>query len=153
MKSSSRALAIFGGVLGLLIVVTLVLVLVTANQPVRLLPESSPEGVVQRYFLAIDEADYATAWSYLAPRPPGDRLTFEDWQRGFAFTTDRPAYKATLGETKITGEQATVEVVIDVFRRPGGLFDNPVNTNHVSFFLRRESGSWKIIDPIYAVFY
>ena len=97
MKSSSRALAIFGAVIGLLAVVALILVLVTSNQPVRLLPENTPEGVVQRYILALDRGDYPGAWSFVAPQPSEKPMTFEDWRRSMAFPAERPAYKATLG--------------------------------------------------------
>ncbi len=149
MKPSSRALLIFGAAIGLLAALTLVLVLTTANRPVALLPEDEPEGVVQRYLIAIDEGDYAAAWSYLSPRPPDDRMTYEDWLVSVTPSPNQPAYKASLGETSISGDKATVEVIVDVFRERGGLFDNPVSTSYVTFVLNRDGASWKITSPTY----
>jgi hypothetical protein len=149
MTSSRRVLLFFGAVIGLLAVVALVLVLITSNQPVRLLPENTPEGVVQRYILALDQGDYAVAWSFLAPQRFEKPMTFEDWRRSMNLPGERPAYKATLGQINITGDFATVEVVIDTFRNYGGLFDNPVNTNRVLFSLQRTGPTWKITDPFY----
>ena len=150
MKSSNRALAIFGAAIGLLALVTLVLVLVTGNRPVKLLPGDTPQGVVQRYLLAIDQSDYLTAWNYLAPQvPDGKPQTYEQWRQSFTYPADRPAYKATLGASRIDGGQATVDVVIDTFRQYNGLFGNPVSTTRITFFLQQDGGTWKITDPTY----
>ena len=149
MKSSSRSLVIFGAVIGLLVVVALVMVLVTSGQPIKLFSADTPEGVVQRYLLALDMGDYVTAWSYLAPQPSDKPMTFDDWRRSFNFQATRPAYKATLGATQVTGDLATVEVIIDTFRQSNGLFNNPVSTNRVIFSLQRSGATWKITDPTY----
>lgn len=149
MRTSSRALAIFGAAIGLLTLVALIMVLVTSGRPVELRPEDTPEGVVQRYMMAIDKGEYLTAWSYLEPPYVEKPQTFEDWSRSLSFQGARAAYKATLGPTKISGSFATVEIIIDTFRQSSGLFDNPVNTNRVVFSLRWNGSAWKITDPVY----
>jgi len=150
MKSSNRLLVIFGGVIGLLAIITLAVVLATANQQPPLLPQGTPEGVVQRYLLAIDSGDYQAAYGYLS-FPPGDKTTTYDmWRQSFNYpSSTRPAYKATLIRSVTSGDSASVDVSIDVFRPSGGLFENPVSTSMVSFTLQRISGSWKITSPTY----
>jgi hypothetical protein len=141
---------IFGAVIGVLALVALVMVLATSNKPVKLLPDDTPEGVVQRYILAIDQGDYLSAWNYLSPAPIDKApQTYEDWRRSFSFGGTRPAYKATLGPTHLNGDMATVEVIIDTFRQTDGLFNNPVYTNRVAFSLTRMGTGWKITDPTY----
>ena len=149
MKSSGRSLVIFAGAIGGLALVALILVLVTSNQPVKLFAEETPEGVVQRYLQALDRGDYQAAWTYLSPQPSGQTMTFEEWRRNFLSPATRAAYKATLGPVQITGDQATAEVIIDTFSQSDGLFNNPVYTNRITFFLTRSGASWKITDPIY----
>jgi hypothetical protein len=122
MKSSKRLLAIFAGAVGLLVLVTLLLVLIGGNKPVEMLPEGSPEGTVQRYLLAIDGGEYLEAYSYLSPLLE-EKLTYENWQTSFNYPSERPAYRVTLGQSNASGDDATVEVVVDVFRS-GSPFDN-----------------------------
>lgn len=145
MKSSKRLLAIFTGAVVLLALVTLLLVLIGGNKPIEMLPEGSSEGTVQRYLLAINDGEYLEAFSYLSPLPE-EKLTYENWQTSFNYPSERPAYRVTLGHSSTSGDDATVEVVVDVFRN-GSPFDNPVNSNHVVFILKRISGTWKITSP------
>ena len=148
MKSSKGLLLLFAGAIALLALVTLLLVLIGGSKPVALLPDNSPEGTVQRYLLAIDSMDYQMAFSYIS-LPPGDKTTYDIWQQSFSFQSDRPAYKVTLGQSHVTGDEATVEVVVDVFRVNSGLFNNPVNSSRVDFLLTRSNGVWRITSPTY----
>ena len=146
MKSSSRWLLAFGAAIGVLVIVTIVLVL-TMVRPggAPLLPENTPEGTVQRYFLALQKEDYMTAYSYLIP-PPSEKYPYQEWSRPFSSSGEKPEWKVTLGKSAVKGSEATVDVVVDVFR-PGGPFDNPVSTQRVTFFLKQEGTSWKITSP------
>lgn len=145
MKSSKRLLAIFAGAVGLLALVTLLLVLLVGNKPVEMLSVDSPEGTVQRYLMAIEDGEYLDAFNYLSPLPD-EKLTYENWQMSFNYPSERPAYRVTLAQSDTSGDNATVEVVVEVFRS-GSPFDNPVNSNHVIFILEHISGSWKITSP------
>jgi hypothetical protein len=149
MKSSNRLLVIFAAVIGLIAVVTLAIALATGNQQPQLLPDGTPQGVVQRYLLAIDNADYQTAYSYLS-FPPGDKTTTYDmWRQSFNNASPNNAYRATLLNTSVSGTSATVNVSIDVFRGSGGLFKNPVSSSVVSFSLQNIGGAWKITNPTF----
>jgi hypothetical protein len=146
---SNRILALFAGVIGLLAIVTLLLVLVSSNKPVKLLSESTPEGVVQGYLLSIDSGEYLKAFNYLSLSPDDKTTNYDMWRQSLGFPSQRPAYKVTLGKSTISGTEASVDVVVDVFRSGGGAFNNPVNTNRVTFILKSIDGAWKITSPTY----
>jgi len=145
VKSSSRLLLAFGAVIGALVIVAIVLVLTMPTHETPLLPEDTPEGIVQRYFLALQAEDYVTAYSYLSP-PPSEKYPYEEWSGPFTSPGEKPGFKVTLGKSAVKDSEATVEVVVDIFR-PSGPFDNPVRTNYVTFFLKKEGTSWKITSP------
>jgi hypothetical protein len=145
VKTSSRWLLIFGVIIGVLVIAAVALVLTMPPKDMPLLPENTPEGTVQRYFMALQAEDYLTAYSYLSP-PPTEKYPYEEWRSPFTSFEGKPAFKVTLGKSAVKDSQATVDVVVDVFR-PGGPFDNPVRTNQITFFLKKEETSWKITSP------
>ena len=145
MKTSSRWLLIFGVTIGVLVIAAVALVLTMTPKDTHLLPENTPEGTVQRYFLALQAEDYLTAYSYLSP-PPTEKYPYEEWRSPFTSPGEKPEWKVTLGKSAVKDSQATVDVVVDVLR-PGGPFDNPVRTNQITFFLKKEGTSWKITSP------
>src|SRR4030042_4368109 len=101
----------------------------------RLLPEDTPEGIVQRYFLALQAKDYVTAYSYLSS-PTREQNPYEMWRGYFISSEEKPEWKVTLGESAVTDNEATVEVTVDIFK-PGGPFGNPVDTYNITFFLKK----------------
>lgn len=147
MKSSRRWLVIFGLAIGVIIAVTVTLVLTTASPgDETLLPEDTPEGTVQQFLLAVRDGDYLAAESYLSPSVE-DKIDF-DLRRSRVVVPDEGAsWRATLGKSVVKGDEATVEVTVDVFR-PRGPFENAVSTYRVTFFLNKEETSWRIISPI-----
>lgn len=150
MKSSSRSLLIFGVAIGVLVIVAIVLVLTIGGaREVPLLPEDKPGGIVQRYFLALEDGDYLKAYNYLSSEVK-DELAYNEWYPGMG-PEDKPEWQVTLGDSTVTGDEATVEVVIDVFHA-GDPFGNSVYTRHITFFLQQEGTSWKITSPTYVWF-
>ena len=147
MKTSSRWLLIFGVTIGVLVIVAVALVLTMPTPETHLLPEDTPEGIVQRYFLALQAEDYVTAYSYLSSSTQKTN-PYEVWRGGIYRSEDRSGLRVTLGKSVVTGNEATVEVTVDIFR-PGGPFQNPVRTQHLTFFLEKEGTSWKISSPWY----
>jgi hypothetical protein len=146
VKKSSRWLLIFGVTIGVLVIAAVVLVLTMTPKNTSLLPENTPEGTVQRYFLALQDEDYTKAYSYLFP-PPTEKYPYEEWRSPFTSSGEKPEWKVTLGKSVVNDSQATVDVVVDIFR-PGGPFENPVRTNQITFFLIEEGTSWKITSPL-----
>ncbi len=152
MKSSKRWLIIFGAAIGLLVIVAIVLVFTMSQQEgTPSLSEDTPGGVVERYILALQDKEYMTAYSYLSP-PADKELTYEKWRESFGRYGGQNEARIRLGESEITGSEATVEVIVDVFRADEP-FDNPVSTHRINFFLKQEGNSWKIKSPTYVSWY
>lgn len=156
MRSSSRWLFAFGITIGILVVVAVVLVLTTTGEDaVNLLPEDTPEGIVQRYLLATEAGDYEKAYSYLSPSAVAEETYYDSyrkWSQGFLQNRRKNAWKATMGVSVITDDKATVPVTIDVFR-PDAPFISPVNTSYYNFILQKEGDSWKIISHVYPLYF
>ncbi len=155
MKSSNRLLVIFGAAIGVLVVAGIVLGLTLGGQTASLLPEDTPEGTVQRYILAIKAEDYEKAYSYLSPAALAESTyfdTYEKWSQRYSRYRESPGWKATLGESSITGDEATVEVTIAVFR-PETPFTDPVHARRYDFELEKEGASWKITYPIQPLYF
>lgn len=138
----------FGIAIGVLVVASIALVLSARSTP-SLLPEGTPEGTVQRFLMALEDKDYPKAFSYVSQIDErGNKITYQDWLRMVPFpaSSSQTTWKATLSTTTVTGRQATVKVVVDVFR-PGGPFENPVRSQGVLFQLTQVDSSWLIVSP------
>ncbi len=149
MKTSSRTLLGFGIAIAVLIIVTIILVLTLGQGNAPLLSENTPQGVVQRYLVAVQEKNYPAAYAYLVPQDPKNLnsppQTYDNWLISVQNNTNT-TWKASLGTVTTTGDSATVIVMIDVFRA-GGPFSNPVNSHTTTFILRQSGLSWLIISP------
>ena len=147
MSSSRRWLFTFGLVIGVLVIGTVALVLFTSSpgdEP--LLPEDTPQGTVQRFLLAVRDEDYLAAESYLSP-PINDKITYDLRRNQVAGLGEGAGWKATLGKSVVRDDEATVNVMVDVFR-PRGPFENSVRTHRITFFLKKEGTSWRITSPV-----
>jgi hypothetical protein len=153
MKTSNRILLGFGIGIAALVIITIVLVFTLGQKAAPLLSENTPEGTVQRYLQAIQDKDYTKAYSYIAPIPtPTDypkgyppAQSFEYWIQS-AQNAANNNWRATLGKTIINGDNATVGIKVEVFRS-GGLFNNPVYSNNVTFSLKKVNNLWLITSP------
>jgi len=153
VKSSSRTLIGFGIGIAIVIIVAVVLVLTLGQTTVPLLPDNTPQGTVQRYLQAVQEKDLVNAYNYLVipentsiDGRPIPEQPFDFWVRSAENAADS-TWKATLGKTTVTGEKASVEVLVEVFRSRGP-FENPVRSNITTFFLQKQNGEWLITSPI-----
>ena len=149
MNSSRRWLFISAIVIGLLVIATVTLVLLTKGNKVTLLPENSPQGTVQRYLMAIQEKDYQKAFGYLSFSPMDKITTYNDWILTVGAPQSRQSvWKATLGKITLNNDNATVEVTIDTFY-PGGLFGDSQYSRQIDFLLIKTNNSWFITSPTY----
>jgi len=155
MKSSTRWLLGFGSAIVVLVLVAVILVLtMTGENSYNLLPEDTPEGIVQRYFLAIEAEDYEQAYSYLSPAATSEESrynTYEGWHQGLLQRKQTNAWKVTLGESSVTETKAVVPVTVDIFS-PDTPFEDPVSTRSYTFTLEKEEGLWRIISPAYPLY-
>ena len=92
---------IFAIVIGVLVIVTVSLVLSTKGDKIVLLPEDTPQGIVQRYLMAVQDKDYQQAYNYLSFDTSGEITTYDDWLSSVALpqTSNQTAWEATLGKT------------------------------------------------------
>ena len=147
MRSSRRWLLASGLAIGVLVIVSVVLAITMASQgDAPLLPEDTPEGTVQRFLLAVRDGDYLAAESYLSPTID-DKTTYDLQRNRVVGPSNRPGWKATLGKSVVRDDEATVDVILDIFS-PQGPFENSVRTYQVTFFLKKEGTSWRITSPV-----
>jgi len=148
MKTSSRFLLGFGILIIVVVAVAVTLALIGGNEPVKLLPQDSPEGTVQRFLMAVKEQDYAKAYTFLSPQSEYLKTSpYDDWVRSMQSMRGNSSWKASIVNSTVRENDATVEVAVDVFR-PDGPLANPVNTNRVTFVLQKENGKWMINSPV-----
>jgi hypothetical protein len=151
MNSSRRWLIIFAIVISILVIATVSLVLLMKGNEIALLPQDTPQGIVQRYLIAVQEKNYQKAYNYLSFEPSQKIKAYDDWLRmviGAPQISDQPAWKATLGKTIQNGDNVTVEVIIDTFR-PGGPFEDLLRSQQIIFQLSKIDGNWLITSPAY----
>ncbi|MFH1382253.1 MAG: hypothetical protein ABIH70_05095 [Chloroflexota bacterium] len=151
MKSPNRLLLGLGLAIAALAIIAIGLVLFIPKT-VSLLPEDTPEGTVQRFLLAVQEKDYPKAFTYLNLVEAGKTVTYSDWVRDIPapFTSTQSSWKATLGRSTVSGNNASVEVLIDTFR-PNGPFGSSTYTQQFNFQLTKTGNSWFITSrpPLY----
>ena len=147
MKTSSRFLLVFGSIIVAIVAIAVILAATGSNEQVKLLPETSPEGTVQRFLMAVKEHDYQKAYGFLAPQPdPVKGDTYENWVRSVQNPRETSSWKASILKSTVRDNDATVEVAVDIIRPEGPLM-NPVNTNQVTFMLQKQEGKWLISQP------
>lgn len=147
MKTSGKFLLVFGVIIVAVVAVAVILALTSGNEPVKMLPEDTAGGTVQRFLIAVQERDYDKAYTYLSPSTENTKLSpYEDWVRSVQSRSDAPSWKASIVKSTGRENSATVEVSVDVFR-PGGPLSNPVHTRTTVFLLQKEDGKWMINSP------
>ena len=152
MKSSNKWLLGFGTALGILVILAVVLVLtMPGSGEIELLPENTPEGVVQRYVYAIKNQDYEEAYGYLSASAIADEgryNSFEEWSRMVINRDNADPWRAVIDAAEYRGGKAFVTVTIDIFN-PEGLFRDPINTMYYyTFTLEQQDDVWKITSPL-----
>jgi hypothetical protein len=148
VNASRKFLLGFGIVIVVVVAVAVTLAIVGGNQSPQLLDENTPEGTVQRYLLAVKDKDYPRAYSYLSPQSEYLKTNpYEDWVRSLQNNRNNSSWKAGIVRSSVKENDATVEVSIDVFRADGAL-SNPVNSNTITFVMKKQSGKWMIDSPV-----
>ncbi len=150
MKSSTKWLIGFGSVIGALVVLAIVLVLALPGEK-QLPPENTPEGVVMRYFKALEEEDYREAYSYLSEESRAENewvATFESWV-GYNYYPEqrKSVWKVTVIEVDNYNLTASVDVEISSFE-PNAAFSVPVYSYRQVYRLDNTESGWKIREPL-----
>ena len=127
----------------LLIIIAVVINLASDNRTPDLLPIDTPEGVVQRYLLALNEDDSTEAFGYISSSLSTCTLT------QFVETTSyqrQQNFSASLGKTTTT-EKATLVTVSITDRSSGDLFGQNNYSYNIIFTLRQEADGWRFSEP------
>jgi|YNPBryantNP2012_1023418.scaffolds.fasta_scaffold09010_3 hypothetical protein len=140
MKNDRFLLAILLGI-GLLSIVAVIRVLTYAPPAMTYGEESTPEGVVHNYLVAIYRGDYERAYSYLADKEKKPSL--ETFRRAFVLGLINPKEAmAQVGKvTPINDKEARVE--INILYSGADPF-SPGYSNLQYALLVRQGEAWKI---------
>ena len=121
-----------------------VFALVTTRGGVELLPADSPEGVVQRYLLALEKEDYKEAYQYLSSEIRG-RCSPEGLARNNYWRISDGG-SVTLDKTQDFGDRAIVKATVTTFdaNAPFGASEDSYDR---TYELKLESGQWRLAGP------
>ena len=147
MKQDKFLTGILIGI-GVLILVALVIFFTRQQDKQAYVAETTPDGVVHNYVLALLNKDYQKAYGYLADL--ANKPTFETFRKSFA-TGNLAPFSAgiKIGKVDITGEDATVEV--SMIYSSSDPFSSGYN-NVGSAQLVMQNGIWKISNmPAYTL--
>jgi hypothetical protein len=138
MKQDRFLLGILIGI-GVLVIVALAFFFIRRSQPVAI-SDSTPDGVVQNYVLAVQKGDYDRAYGYISEasnKPNKDlfRQRLMEMQSQFAGASIQ------IDDVEINGQNALVLLV--VIHDNGGLFGDTYR-QFDSANLIQQSGAWKL---------
>ena len=141
--ASGRWLAGITAAVGALVVISLIVALATGSGEAPLLAEDTPEGTVQRYIRALQDADSATAHALLT-EDARERCPIEDLRRRGRFDTGDDV-RVRLGATRPAGDD--VEVTVHVTRFSASPpFAVSESTSDYRYLLTETAGGWRIIE-------
>ena len=139
----------------LLAIVAVVIALVTGGEE-RLLAEDSPEGVVQRFLLAMEEGDYRLAYDYLGAELK-DNCTYDDFLNGRSKARVEEIQATLVGtDTFDDDDRAEVTIAITQFRTSGPFldpFESRTSSYQQSYLLRQEEGQWRLTQTPWPVYW
>jgi len=124
--------------IGVLIVVAVALFFARA-QDIAYVDDSTPEGVIQNYVLALYKQDFQRAYGYLAEH---DRMpTYDQFLRAFLSYSLTGDETLRIDATTIEGDEAFVRLAL-VYR--GDPFSGGWENNDVARLVLQD-GAWKIL--------
>lgn len=130
-----------GILIGIGVLVLLALGLFFTRQDKReYLADTTPDGVVHNYVLAVLEDDYEKAYGYLADLE--NKPTYEDFRQSFFNGSVNPQNSGVdVGIAEINGDEATVTVT--VFFSTNDPFSSGYQTEDRALLVL-QNGDWKI---------
>lgn len=131
---------VIGGALLLIIAGLIVLPLAARRQP-TLAPETTPQGVVERFYQALYRGDYTTAHGYFSADTQR-RVAVGELQQNLQ--GDLNNSQARTGTVEVNDASATVQVIFTHFSS-GGLFGPNEWESENEILLQREGDTWRIV--------
>jgi hypothetical protein len=143
----ARSILVIGAIV-VAIVVVAVLVVVLASRPPTTYPADSPEGTIQRYLAAVEAGEPEAAYAFFS-RSVRTEMPLDSYRRAWADLAwereqDR---RVVLEQVDLRDTRATVHLRVDVYSG-GGPFGPNRYTYERSVGLVRESGEWRIDEPL-----
>lgn len=134
--------------IAVLVVLALALFFIRKNNETYI-ADTSPEGVVHNYIVALHKGDYEKAYTYLADKEY--KPTLDEFKRAFLsgniYNQDAGV---EIGDARISGKDAYVEV--SVIFNPGDPFSSEYrNTETAALELQGED--WKLVQMPYSFWY
>jgi hypothetical protein len=141
MKQDRFLISILTGIC-ILVAVALILFFIHKSKQ-DYVSEDSPADVIHNYILAIDREDYERAYRYLADLPK--KPTYEIFLQTLPLSWPNFDYGrgVEIGKTKISGEQAIVELHT-IYDSSDPFYADYRTTDSAN--LIRQNGAWKIKD-------
>jgi len=145
MKSTDKFL--IGIVVGVILLVVVAFVVALAQPKPTYQSEDTPEGVAYNYLFALQQEDYARAYSYLSSAlrgypPSAEKFTKSITDNAWTFRRDGSP-TLNVESARVSSNRATISMRERRFGG-GGLFSSSEYTSSFEMQLVRESGRWKI---------
>ena len=143
MKQDRFLIGILVGI-GILVIVALTLFFVRPDHQAYV-DDSTPDGVVHNYALALYQEDYEKAYDYLGEADY--KPTFSEFQKAFFnHYVDPRNTGLEIGESKITENDAFVTLYL--IYNPSDPFSSGYRNTEMAH-LERQNGEWKILQMPY----
>ena len=144
---SSRWLVAVAGVVVALILVSVAVALINPRGAAETLPEDTPEGVVQRFVLAIQDRDYSLAHGYLSDELK-KTCTVAQMEGNTRWSLDSMQDNriALLDKEELSGGRTQVRVRVTQVNVSPPFGVNEYN-HEERYILVQENGEWRFADP------
>ena len=154
-KMSSLWLIGVAAVVGILVVTSIAVAAIRGDRDVVDYPESTPEGVVQRYLKAVWEEEHQTGYVYLS-----DELktycTYQNLRDSTQWIRDQDMRVSLAGSEPLDGGKVEVQVRVGQVSM-GGLFVPEESSHTQRFTLVRQgdpaTGAWRFAEPPWPLSY
>jgi hypothetical protein len=148
MKSNDKFL--IGIVAGIVLLIIVAFGVVLSRPKPEYRAEDTPEGVVHNYLLALQQEEYARAYSYLSPTLLGYPRSVESFaenvrRNSWQFSRNRETDNLNVESSRLLGAGAEVTVRRMTFSG-GGLFNSGQQITTFKVTLSKYKGAWKITD-------
>jgi hypothetical protein len=133
-----------------LVAVTVTVVVLAGGREAAEYPPDSPEGALQRYLAAFDEADYETAYTFFSDEVRGemDLDQYESTVRSYGTFSGQPSRRVLFDRTSGEGDRIRVHLTVEEFYGGGGLGGGDTYRSPREVLMVREDGAWRIDEPL-----
>ncbi len=141
-----------GIAVAILLVASVTVALIADRNEPELRAETTPEGVVQRYLIAIDNDDPQAAYNYLSQRLK-DACTYQHFRDTNTWIREQDM-RISLTDTETVGESQEVTVRIRQVYVRGDVPFTPSESSYTQrFVLRQYEGAWRFYEPPWPMSY